>query len=161
MNQKIPYATATSGAKALDEINKILAGFDCDCFGSMIDTRKGLLIIQFTYRDKPVSVSASFKGWAAAFLKHNPYKRSMHRTKEAYEQQAIEQGKIAVYSVLRDWVKSQTTMVECGLLSFEGAFLGQMLLPSGKTVLEHIEGSEIGAQLQITAPQDVEMGEVQ
>jgi hypothetical protein len=30
------------------------------------------------------------------------------------------------------------TAIETGILSFEGAFLGQILLPSGQTVLEHV-----------------------
>ena len=46
-------------------------------------------------------------------------------------------AEVAVYSLLRDWIKGQVTAIECGILSFEGAFLGQILLPSGRTVLEH------------------------
>jgi hypothetical protein len=41
--------------------------------------------------------------------------------------------------MLRDWIKGQVTAVESGILTFEGAFLGQILLPSGRTVLQHIE----------------------
>ena len=48
-------------------------------------------------------------------------------------------GATAVYSILRDWIKGQTTAIETGVLSFEGAFLGQILLPSGKTILETVE----------------------
>ena len=44
---------------------------------------------------------------------------------------------MAVYSILRDWIKGQITAIETGILTFEGAFLGQILLPSGQTVLEH------------------------
>ena len=36
-------------------------------------------------------------------------------------------------------LKPLTPAVEVGMLSFEGAFLGQILLPSGRTVLEHLE----------------------
>lgn len=43
---------------------------------------------------------------------------------------------MAVYSVLRDWIKGQVTAIETGILSFEGAFLGQILLSNGQTVLE-------------------------
>jgi hypothetical protein len=55
------------------------------------------------------------------------------------EDAALKQGQIAVYSMLRDWIKGQVTAVETGILSFEGAFLGQILLPSGDTVLERVE----------------------
>ena len=44
-------------------------------------------------------------------------------------------------SVLRDWIKGQVTAVEVGIVSFEGAFLGQILLGDGRTVLDHaVEG---------------------
>ena len=51
----------------------------------------------------------------------------------------LKQAQISVYSILRDWIKGQVTAVEVGMLSFEGAFLGQILLPSGETVLERLE----------------------
>jgi len=35
------------------------------------------------------------------------------------------------------------TAVEVGMLSFEGAFLGQILLPSGETVLERVTRSDM------------------
>jgi hypothetical protein len=50
---------------------------------------------------------------------------------------------VAVYSILRDWIKGQITAIQTGILSFEGAFLGQILLTSGKTVLEHVEAEKL------------------
>jgi hypothetical protein len=50
---------------------------------------------------------------------------------------------VAVYSILRDWIKGQVTAIETGILTFEGAFLGQILLPSGRTVLEHAAESKL------------------
>lgn len=65
----------------------------------------------------------------------------MRSTKIEHERKALEQGMVSIYSVLRDWIKGQITAVETGILSFEGAFLGQILLPSGRTVLEEAEAS--------------------
>jgi hypothetical protein len=53
------------------------------------------------------------------------------------------QAQISTCSILRDWIKGQITAIEVGLLTFEGAFLGQILLPSGKTVLEHAESNKL------------------
>ena len=50
---------------------------------------------------------------------------------------------VAVYSILRDWIKGQITAIETGILSFEGAFLGQILLGNGKSVLEHVTESKM------------------
>ncbi len=46
---------------------------------------------------------------------------------------------------LRDWIKGQVTAVEVGMLSFNGAFLGQILLGNGETVLKRVERSDMVA----------------
>jgi hypothetical protein len=56
-----------------------------------------------------------------------------------YERRALRVGQVAVYSILRDWIKGQVTAVEVGILSFEAAFLGQIMLRDGETVLERIQ----------------------
>lgn len=133
---QLPYANATSGAAALDEIHKILTRFGCQRFGTMTDTEKGELIVQFTLRDVNVSIPASFRGYAAAWLKENPWSSRRACTRVEHERKAMEKAKISVCSVLRDWIKGQVTAVEVGILTFEGAFLGQIMLPNGATVLE-------------------------
>lgn len=137
----LPYENATSGDKALAEIEKCLRRFGCSKFGSWMDYDAGTLTVQFEYRGRPVQVSASGKGYAAAWLKEHPYNPSRHqrKTKVQHEKQAVDQGMISIYSILRDWIKGQTVAIETGVLSFEGAFLGQMMLPSGMTVLDHIQ----------------------
>lgn len=140
----LPYENATSGSGALDEIRKVLTRFGCSRFGTMTDNEVGELIVQFTYRGRDVTVKANYKGYAAAWLQEYPYNPSRHRrTKQQHEAKALDQAQISVCSVLRDWIKGQITAVEVGILTFEGAFLGQILLPSGKTVLEHAQASEL------------------
>ena len=133
----LPYENSTTGEKALGEIQKILQRFGCQSFGSMMDFEKKELLLQFKYRNTPISVKASSAGYAAAWLKEHPYTNRMRKTKHEHETQAVEIAGIAVYSILRDWIKGQVTAIECGILSFEGAFLGQVLLPSGQTILEY------------------------
>ena len=133
----VPYASASSGEKSLGEIQKILTEFGCTRFGNFTDTEEGTVTIQFIYRNRRVEVTASAKGWAAMYLKHEPWNSRRQRTKADYEARAVEQGAIACFSMLRDWIKGQITAIESGILTFEGAFLGQILLPNGSTVLEH------------------------
>lgn len=139
----LPYSSATSGDKALGEIQKILRGFGCTRFGSMVDDGAGELLVQFEYRGKMVSVKASTKGYAAAWLKENPWSSRRADTKLQHERKALDIAGVAVYSILRDWIKGQIMAIETGILSFEGAFLGQILLPSGKTILEHVEANKL------------------
>ena len=135
----LPYSTATSGDKAIGEIQKVLRSFGCTKFGSMVDDSAGELLVQFEYHGKMVSVKASTKGYAAAWLKENPWSTRRSTDRRVYERKAMDIAGVAVYSILRDWIKGQIMAIETGILSFEGAFLGQILLPSGKTILEHVE----------------------
>lgn len=136
----LPYESATSGSNALDEIRKVLTRFGCTRFGTMTDNELGELLVQFTYRGRDVTVKASYRGYAAAWLNEYPYNPSRHRrTRSQHEARALDQAQISVCSVLRDWIKGQITAVEVGILTFEGAFLGQILLPTGRTVLEEAE----------------------
>lgn len=139
----LPYENATSGDKALGEIQKLLRGFGCSKFGSMVDDEEQSLTVQFEYRGKMVSVKASFAGYAMAWIKEHPHTSRMKKSKVEHERQAYDKASIAVYSILRDWIKGQVTAIETGILSFEGAFLGQILLPSGKTVLEHANDQKL------------------
>jgi hypothetical protein len=133
----LPYENTTSGERALGEIQKLLRGFGCSKFGSMIDDADGTVLVQFEYRGRPVSVKASTKGYAAAWLREHPYGYRSKCTKQQHERKALDIASVAVYSILRDWIKGQITAIETGILTFEGAFLGQILLPTGRTVLEH------------------------
>ena len=135
----LPYSSTTSGEKALGEIQKLLRGFGCTKFGSMIDDDAGEVLVQFEHRGRLANVRASYKGYAQAWLKENPWSTRRSYDKEQWERKALDVGSIAVYSILRDWIKGQVTAIETGILSFEAAFLGQLMLPSGKTVMEHVE----------------------
>jgi hypothetical protein len=132
----LPYENATSGGAALEDIRKLLTRFGCTRFGTMTDAENGELMVQFTYRGRNVTAKASYRGYAAAWLKVHPFGPRMKGTKQAHEGKAMKQAEISVCSILRDWIKGQVMAVETGVLTFEGAFLGQILLPSGRTVLE-------------------------
>ena len=139
----LPYENASSGDKALGEIQKLLRRFGCAQFGSMVDDEEKTLLVQFKYHGQMVSCKASFNGYAQAWLKEHPYTSRMRKSKEEHERQALDVASIAVYSILRDWIKGQVTAIETGILSFEGAFLGQILLPSGKTILEYASDQKL------------------
>lgn len=148
----IPYQEATSGSRALDDIQRILTKFGCKRFGHMTDNDKGEIIVQFTYRGRDILVKASINGYAQAWLKENPWNRQRKSTQEEWTRKAMAQAQVSTCSILRDWIKGQTTAIEVGLLTFEGAFLGQILLPNGKTVLEHAEGNKLLALPAGAAP---------
>lgn len=147
----LPYENATSGGAALEDIRKLLTKFGCARFGTMTDAENGELIVQFTYRGNNVTAKASYRGYAAAWLREHPFGPRTRGTKAQHEKKALTQAEISVCSILRDWIKGQVMAIETGVLTFEGAFLGQIMLPSGKTVLEQAVDSKLVA---IVGPQN-------
>lgn len=132
----LPYASATAGDRALAEIQKTLSAFGCQSFGTMTDAERGCMIVAFKWRDRQVHLEANWKGYAVAWLKENPYTYRTKGTRQDHEAKALKQAKISICSILRDWVKGQTTAIECGVLSFEAAFMPHMLLRDGRRVLD-------------------------
>jgi hypothetical protein len=139
----LPYSEAQSGSRALDEIRKILTNFGASRFGTMTDNEKQEILVQFTYRGRDISVRASVAGYAAAYMKEHPYTSRTRGTQAQHQRRALDQAQISTCSILRDWIKGQITAIEVGLLSFEGAFLGQILLGNGKTVLDTVESQKL------------------
>jgi hypothetical protein len=139
----LAYENATSGVGALREIEKTLGQLGCQRFGTMTDHERGEILVQFSLRGRDLSVRASFRGYAAAWLKAHPFGPHRRGTRAEHEAKALRQAQLSVCSILRDWIKGQAMAVECGVLSVDGAFLGQILLPSGRTVLEEVAQREL------------------
>lgn len=138
--QTLPYEDASSGDRALGEAQKILEKFGCESFGTMTDGGRGCTVVQFKHRDRIVSLEASWKGYAAAWLKAHPHMpHKSHRSLADHEQRALNQAKIAVCSILRDWIKGQVTAVECGVMSFEAVFMPHMLLATGERLIDRVK----------------------
>lgn len=134
----VPYSGATSGAAARDEIVKLLQSFGCESVGFMDDFADKAVILAFKHRGRPVQLRASAKGWAAMYLKANPWSFGRKKDRGAWERAALDQGLIAVNSILRDWMKGQITAIETGILSFEAVFFPYMLTNDGRPVIDTI-----------------------
>ncbi len=138
----LPYETSTA-KNALGELQAVLAKFGCQSFGTMTDVERGCTIVQFKWRNRQISLEASWKGYAQAWLKQHPFSSARTMVRADHEAKALEIAKRAVSSVLRDWVKGQVTAIECGVMSFEAAFMPHMLLPSGERVLDRVQADNL------------------
>lgn len=134
-----PYASATSGDQARGEITKLLRRFGCEQIGFMDDYEQHTVVLAFRHRGRAMQLRASAQGWAALYLREHPYSHRMRRTRHDHERGALQQGQIAVNSILRDWVKGQLMAIETGILSFEAVFSPFMLLPDGRTVIDRLK----------------------
>lgn len=132
----LPYENAQSGDKAFADVQKILDRFGCDSFGLMQKRAEQLTLIQFEWRERRVELRGSWGGYAAMWLKENPYTSRRRCTEDEHKRKAMEIAQMAVCSMLRDWVKAQVTAVESGLMSFEEVFMPHMLLPNGQRLIE-------------------------
>jgi translation initiation factor 1 (eIF-1/SUI1) len=55
----LPYENATSGKRAIDDIQKILRSFGCSKFATGSDFETGEIFIQFDHRGRMISLKAS------------------------------------------------------------------------------------------------------
>ena len=139
----IPYATATAGDRALLELQKALAKFGCASFGTAIDAERGVTIVSFKWRERIVQLEASWKGYAAALLRGRTFPSWKQEKRMKAEAAALDQARISVCSVLRDWTKAQITAVEAGVMSFEAAFMPHMLLKDGRRVIDAAQAANL------------------
>jgi hypothetical protein len=135
----IPYESATSGENAQAETKKILQRLGCAEVGFMDKYETHELLLHFKHRGRTVQLTASAKGWAAMWLRKNPYSGHRRRSRHEYEHDALDQGHIAVSSILRDWVKGQVSAIETGVLSFEAVFMPFMLTSDGRPMIERVQ----------------------
>ena len=142
--KNLPYESATAGDRALAELQRVLEGFGCQNFGTMIDNERQVVIVAFKWRERQVHMEASWKGYAVAWTKRHPWKQG---ARVDHDRRALAQGRISVCSVLRDWVKAQTVAIECGILQFEEVFMPHMLLPDGRRVIQAAREAKVLPQL--------------
>lgn len=134
----IPYENATSGAAAREETIRLLRRMGCESVGFMDEFETHSVVLAFRHRGRAVQLRASAKGWASWWLKEHPH-TTRHRVPRAeYERRALDQGLVAVNSILRDWVKGSVTAVECGLMPAEAMFLAHVITGDGRTVIERV-----------------------
>ena len=135
----LPYANASSGMKAREEIRKILQRFGCESVGFMDEFATHEVLLAFVHRGRQVQLRASAQGWANASLRDEPWSSRRHYNRAEWEQRALDQGMVAVNSILRDWVKGQITAVETGILQFDHVFMPYMLAADGRPLVEHMQ----------------------
>jgi hypothetical protein len=143
MASQVPYASATSGAAAREEITKLLRRMGCESVGFMDNFQQKTVLLAFVHHGRQIHFEASARGWAAWFLKENPWNSRMKRTKSQHEAAALDQGLIAVNSILRDWVKGQVTAVECGLMPVEAVFLAHIVTNDGRTFIHRLDETKL------------------
>jgi hypothetical protein len=148
----LPYSDGSRKNAAIASMRRILRDFCTSKFGLLEDFKAGQVIVQFERGRRRVQIRANVSAYAAAWLKQHRWspRRGMSRTR--YEERATRQAQCAVCAVLRDWIKAQLLAVELGMLTFEAAFLGQLLIGPRETVIDRITETR---WLDLAAPEQV------
>ena len=137
--KNIPYASATSGDRARSEIENMLIYFGAATVSWITDFETHTTTLGFVYKNRQVQLRASAAGWASMYLKRHPWNSRRKQNKLDYEAGVLQQGLVAINSILRDWLKGQLTAIESGLLQFEHVFLPYMITEHGGTVSDHLD----------------------
>jgi len=141
----LPYASSKSGQSRENEIRKTLRSVGATAVGFMVDEDRDLVICQFRLAGREVTIPISPSAYENAWLAQN--KRGPKTKPKAHQERARAQAEIAVWGVLADWVKTQATMMTCGLMDADTAFLAHVHLPDGRRVHEAITGPNGALQL--------------
>ena len=135
----VPYASATTGERAREEIRKVLQRFGCESVGFMDEFAEQRLLLVFQWRGRQVQLRASARGWAELYLRENPWTTRRRCTEQEWNRRALEQGMVAVNSILRDWVRGQIMAIETGMTEFRHVFMPYMVTANGETVAELVD----------------------
>ena len=106
----------------------------------MDEFAEGRLLLAFEWRGHRVQLRASAQGWADLYLQENPWNSHRRCSAQEWERRALEQGMVAVNSILRDWMKGQVMAIKTGLTEFRHVFLPYMVTASGETVVDRRGG---------------------
>lgn len=139
----LPYSTTSSGIKAIEEIKKMIRGIGCTKFASGEDFETGEVYVHFEHKGIVVNINLTPRGYADAWLRENPHTPRKKCSLEDHKAKALEIGAIAIYSIIRDHVKSQLVMIEIGAKSFAEAFLPDVILQDGVKVIDKMQQSKM------------------
>jgi hypothetical protein len=138
----LPYASAKAGQGREREIRATLRTLGASAIGFMVDDDRALIICQFRLGAREITIPISVADYAHAWLAANPHSTQRRSTLEQHRQKARAQAEIACWAVLADWTKAQATMIRCGLMSADVAFLPHIHGPDGKRVAEALAGPD-------------------
>lgn len=121
----LPYENATSGDKAIGEIQKMLRAFGCQRFATGDDYESSELFVQFEHHGRMVQLKASARGYAAAWLKVHPKYRHPVTRKE--------------HSMGKDKAKAFAAAKKLNALLMPDSDLVSRVLTPGETVADAIK----------------------
>ena len=84
------------------------------------------------------------------YLKENLSGQRRRGPCQDYKAAVLRQGRIAVNSILSDWMKGQITAIECGVLSSDSVFLSHVLAEDGRLSLEGLRKESLLPASQAT-----------
>jgi len=138
----LPYSESKAGAGREREIRDTLKSVGATAIGFMVDDDAAQIICQFRLGGMEMTVPVSVANYAHAWLAENPHTYRHRSTLAQHRLKARAQAEIACWAILADWIKAQSTMIKCGLMQPEVAFLPHIHGPDGRRVAEALAGPD-------------------
>lgn len=132
----LPYQSSKAGQSREKEIRDTLRSVGASAVGFMVDDDLDLVIEQFRLAGREITVPVSVGAYERAWLRRN--KAGPRTYAKAHAKRARAQAEIAVWAILADWIKAQSAMIVCDLMSADEAFMSHIHGPSGRRLIETV-----------------------
>ncbi|MCK5604632.1 hypothetical protein KAR91_22275 [Candidatus Pacearchaeota archaeon] len=133
----LPYSDSKANPEAAKgRITSALRKFGVDRISFEEDYKEKVIRVAFQHKDLPVSIPLDYGALGKLYLEERPYASNCRGSKADYEAKKGEVAYRASFSILEDLIKGLVVVAECGMVSFEEAFLAFFLTPGGQTVGE-------------------------
>lgn len=125
----IPYSSSTAGDRALMDLQRALAKFGCQSFGSGVDVERGVTMVWFRWRERDVRPEANWKGYAQALLKGRSIPNYDTARRRNAEVAALEQAKISVCSCLRVGLEGEDDVMKSWAILYRAMLAAAQVKP--------------------------------
>jgi hypothetical protein len=128
----LPYSTSqTDPFKAQSRIRNTLKKFGVNSISVSEDYEKHTIDISFQYKQYPVSIPIEYGKLAQMYIDADPYTSRKRMTREGWEESKREIAYSAAFSILEDYLKAVTIIIELGVRQFEDIFFTSFVNQNG------------------------------
>ena len=129
----LPYANSKANPmQAQARIQGTLQKFGVSRIAFEQDFVARTLTVRLQYKEYPVCIPVEYGRLAELYIKEDPYTTRKRMTRGEWEAAKREVAYRAAFSLLEDYLKSMSTIVEMGVFSFEEIFVSYFVGPGGK-----------------------------
>jgi len=124
-------------ARSIERLSKLLHDYGASQFLYREDydqDRGNLIVVEFLYKEYPVSFSISVESLAAKKMEKDPWTTRKRCTEVEWIARALNESRVQAAKMLLDYVTTMVSYTQWGVVDFEQLFLPHFKLKNGRTV---------------------------